>query len=155
MIAAPHTSNMDGVLIIVMAFARKVKINWTGKVELFRPPFKSVLRWFGGIPIDRSKSSGVVKEIANLFKASERLIIAIAPEGTRGKVHKWKTGFHRIAKEAEVPIVLGYLDYSNKRGGFGPIIHPTEDMDDDIKLMRSFYSEIIGRIPERTSDLKN
>lgn len=145
MIAAPHTSNWDLPYTLFVAFAMKVKIYWMGKKELFRPPFGPLLRWLGGIPIDRSKSNGVVGQSIQQLQDAEKLVLTVPPTGTRRKVMHWKTGFYHIAHGAGVPIVLGFLDYGRKMGGVGPLFYPTGDINADMKEIQAFYQDIQGR----------
>lgn len=151
MIAAPHTSNWDFPITMFLAFSLKAKVYWMGKATLFKWPFKTVMRWLGGIPIDRSKSNNMVASTIDVFNSHENLIIIIPPEGTRGKVSYWKSGFYHIAKGAGVPILLGYVDYRRKAGGVGPSIMPTGDMEADMQQICTFYLGVTGKYPEKSS----
>ena len=151
LIAAPHTSNWDLVYMLAIAFALKMKINWMGKDSLFKPPFGIILRWLGGVAIDRSKTNNVVQAMADEFTKRDRLILAVPPAGTRGKRDHWKSGFYHIANTAQVPIVLGYLDYSKKTGGFAGSVMPSGDIASDMDQMRAFYSSVSGKFPEKES----
>ena len=151
MIAAPHTSNWDFPITMFLAFALKAKVYWMGKRSLFSFPFGPVMRWLGGIPIDRSRSNNVVAETVKVFNEHDDLILIVPPEGTRGRVTYWKTGFYRIASGAGVPIVLGFVDYCRKAGGIGPAVFPTGDIDADMEEIRSFYAGISGKYPEKSS----
>lgn len=148
MIAAPHTSNWDFFYTILIAFAFKLKIFWMGKNTIFKKPFGSLMKWMGGIPVNRSKSNNLVDETIAWFNNNERLIIVIPPEGTRKKTTYWKTGFYHIAYGAGVPILLGYMDYKRKVGGLGPLFHPTGSIDDDMARIRNFYSNVTGKKPD-------
>jgi 1-acyl-sn-glycerol-3-phosphate acyltransferase len=150
-IAAPHTSNWDLFHTLVIAFAFRIKINWMGKDTIFRFPFGTICRWLGGIPIDRSKSHNVVEQSVRLFQEREALALVVSPEGTRKKVHSWKTGFYYIAYGAGVPIALGFLDYRRKVGGFGPAFLPTGKIDADMDQIRAFYAGIVGKHAHLTS----
>ena len=150
LVVAPHTSNWDFPYGLFIVFILRAKIYWLGKEAIFRIPLKRFFKWLGGIPIDRSKSSNVVAQSIKRFHENERLILAIAPAGTRKKVKKWKTGFYHIATGANVPIVLGFLDYRRKVGGIGPVIYPTGDFEADIKTIRAFYGGIIGKYPDKS-----
>jgi 1-acyl-sn-glycerol-3-phosphate acyltransferase len=134
---------------LILAFAFKTKISWMGKDALFRPPFGTVLKWLGGIPIDRSRSHNVVSQTMELFRDKEAFILAVPPEGTRKKVRHWKTGFYYIAEGAGVPIVLGFIDYRRKVGGFGPMVTPTGDIEADMKKIKAFYATITGKYPDQ------
>jgi 1-acyl-sn-glycerol-3-phosphate acyltransferase len=144
-IAAPHTSNWDFPITLAVAFALRMKIYWMGKAAMFRWPFAGTLRWLGGIPIDRSQSHNVVEQSIQAFHKLERLIMVVPPEGTRKKVSYWKTGFYHIAKGANVPIVLGFLDYKRKAGGIGPTFYPTGRLEEDLQKIQAFYAAITGK----------
>ena len=147
-IAAPHTSNWDFVYGMSCVFAIGLSVKWMGKDSLFKPPFGGVMRALGGIPIERSEKHGVVESMAEEFNRHDKLVVAITPEGTRGRVQKWKTGFYYIAEKAGLPIVTGFIDYKRKCMGFGPMITPGGDIDEDLKNIRSFYSTITGKRQE-------
>lgn len=149
LIAVPHTTNWDFPITLALAFIFKFDIFWMGKDSLFKGIKGPIMRWMGGIPIDRKSSNNVVQQTINAFDANDRLVITIPPEGTRSKVDKWKTGFYYIAVGAKVPIGLGYLDYKRKAGGFGPTFYPTGDADKDIAEMRKFYAKISGKYAEQ------
>ena len=123
-IAAPHTTNWDFPITLAGTFVLKIKIYWMGKAAIFRWPFGAVCRWLGGIPIERSQSKNVVEQTVNAFNEMDNLIMIIPPEGSRKKVSYWKIGFYHIAKGANVPIVLGFLDYRRKVGGIGTSFIP-------------------------------
>jgi 1-acyl-sn-glycerol-3-phosphate acyltransferase len=146
LIAAPHTSNWDLPYTLMVAFCLRLRIHWLGKASLFRGPFGPVMRWLGGIPVDRSKSNNLVAAAAlAIATAPGPLQLVIPPEGTRGKTRHWKTGFYFIALQAQVPIVLAYIDYPRKRGGLGPVFVPTGDVDKDMVEIKRFYAGIRGR----------
>jgi 1-acyl-sn-glycerol-3-phosphate acyltransferase len=150
-IAAPHTTNWELPTALMMAFAFRIKISWIGKDSLFRPPFGGFFRWLGGIPVDRSRSHGMVEHIVQRFRECEKFVLVMAPEATRTKTDRWRSGFYHIAKGAGVPIVLGFLDYRRKCGGVGPIVIPTGEIGHDMKSIRSFYAGITGKHPEKSS----
>ncbi len=144
-IIGPHTSNWDFVFGIAAIFILDAKISWMGKQPLFRKPFGGIVRWLGGIPIDRSSSHGVVDTMINQYKSMDKFILAIAPEGTRKKVEKWKSGFYRIATGADVPILMACFDYKNKIISFGPLIYPSGNLNADIEDMQLFFEKIRGK----------
>ena len=150
LVGAPHTSNWDLPYTIFIIFVLRGKIYWLGKESLFRRPLKGFFKWLGGIPIDRSRSKNVVAQSIQQFHQNEKLILTIAPAGTRKRVTKWKTGFYHIAHGANVPIALGFLDYRRKLGGIGPFIHPTGNIEADMKTIRAFYDGITGKFPEKS-----
>jgi 1-acyl-sn-glycerol-3-phosphate acyltransferase len=140
-IAAPHTSNVDFVVGMSLVFALSLDASWIGKRELFRGPLAAIFGWLGGIPVDRDSPGGVVEDAIAAFGARDQMILAIAPEGTRKSVARWKTGFHRIAQGAGVPIVCGFFDRGRKLVGFGPAIWPSGDQEADLKKLRSWYGD--------------
>lgn len=150
-IAAPHTTNWELPTALMIAFAFRIKMYWMGKDSLFRRPFCGFLKWLGGIPVNRSKSTGLVAQTIRTFDENEKLVIVIAPEGTRSRTRQWRSGFYHIASGAGVPIVLGYIDYRCKVGGFGPVIIPTGNIEADMKRIRAFYSGITGKHPTKSS----
>ncbi len=145
MIGAPHTSNWDFFYAMLVAFVLKIQVYAMGKKSLTEGMFGWIMKWLGVIPIDRSKSNNVVELTIKQFNCSEKLIIIISPEGTRGKITYWRTGFYYIALGAKIPICLGFIDYDRKIGGIGPLFYPTGDIDADIKTIRKFYNDIKGK----------
>jgi 1-acyl-sn-glycerol-3-phosphate acyltransferase len=147
LIGAPHTSNWDFPLTLGICFALRAKIYWMGKDSLFRGPLGPLMRWLGGIPVTRSRSTSLVQQMVERYQRSDELVVAIAPEGTRDQVSEWKTGFYHIANGAGVPVVLGFLDYRRKTGGIGPVFQPTGDLERDLAEIRAFYADIEGFRP--------
>lgn len=147
-IAAPHSSNWDFIQAIGLMFALRIDVRFIGKAELFRWPLGPIMRRLGGIPVDRNHPQGVVEQTIAAFDAHEKLVVALAPEGTRKPVTSWKTGFYRIAVGAGVPIVPGYFDNRRRAMGFGPPFHPTGDADADLAELRAFYAAL----PRRRSE---
>ena len=153
MIAAPHTSNWDIVYTRAAFELLDLPVKFTIKKEWVNSPMGLILRPLGAIPIDREYRDGkkvsMTQTMTELFDRYEELIVLVTPEGTRQYAPEWKTGFYRVAESANVPVLLGYLDYSKKMAGVGPIIHPTGDIDADIEEIKAFYRTIVGRYPER------
>ena len=148
LIAAPHTSNWDLPYTLMVAFSLRLNIYWMGKASIFRFPFGPVMRWLGGIAVDRSKTNNLVQaSAAALVQADGPVQLVVPPEGTRGKTRHWKTGFYFIALEAQVPIILAYMDYEKKRSGLGPIFQPTGNVEADLAEIKRFYAPIKGRNP--------
>lgn len=150
-IAAPHTSNWDAVIMVAAAYIFRVRISWFIKREAFFFPLGTIIRAVGGIPIDRGARRNVVAQAIEQFQQSERLILAVPPEGTRSKAEGWKTGFYHIAHGAGVPIVLGYLDYRRKVAGLGPAFVPTGDIEADFRVFDEFYAGVTPKFPEHRS----
>ncbi len=144
-IAAPHSSNWDGLIGVVAAFGIGLRINWMGKHQLFRWPLAPVMRAFGGISTDRDSAHGVVDQFAEKLRAADRMWLVLAPEGTRKKVAKWRTGFWHIAARAGVPIIPGYLHYPDKKIGFGAPMMPSDDMEADLAKLYEFYRNFRGK----------
>jgi len=146
MIAAPHTSNWDLPYTLMVAFALRLHVRWMGKASIFRFPFGALMRWLGGIAVDRSKASNTVQASADALKAAVGPVqLVVPPEGTRGKTRHWKTGFYYIALEAGVPIVLAYMDYAKKESGLGPVFQPSGDIEADMARIKAFYAGVKGR----------
>lgn len=148
LIGAPHTSNWDFPLMLMVVLKLELKLHWMGKHSLFMFPFGGLMRWLGGIPIDRRSTHGIVDQVAAQYQQNPQLVVLVPPEGTRKKVHAWKTGFYHIANNAGVPILMGYLDVSRKEAGLADFFYPTGDADADIKKIRAFYATKKGIRPE-------
>lgn len=148
-IGAPHTSNWDFVLVIAAATSLGIRISWMGKHTMFWGPLGLLFRWMGGVPVDRRAKYGVVGESVAAFKRQEKLILGIAPEGTRGRVREWKSGFYRIAEGAHVPILLAAFDYGGKQINLGPVLRPSGDFEHDLALIRAHYAPIRPRYQEK------
>lgn len=147
-IAAPHTSWHDFYIGVLLRAALGIEVNYVGKKALFNSPFGWFFRWTGGVPVNRGNNENQVDAIARLFQEKELFRIAMAPEGTRKKVDKWRTGFYYIAKEANVPIIMFTLDFKNKQNHFSPPFYPTNDKQSDFKYLRGFFKGVEGKVPE-------
>ncbi|WHI45623.1 1-acyl-sn-glycerol-3-phosphate acyltransferase [Microbulbifer sp. JMSA004] len=148
LIGAPHTTNWDGYYFILAALKLKMTPQWMGKDKLFTFPLGGPMRWFGGIAVDRSKANNLVDATARQFKLRKELVIAIPPEGTRGLAERWKTGFYHIARNARVPVVLGYISFPKKEVGIGPIAQFGENLEAELLKLKEFYADKIGKFPE-------
>jgi 1-acyl-sn-glycerol-3-phosphate acyltransferase len=153
-IAAPHTSNWDGIWALIYKVAIGIDIRFFAKAALFWFPLGALLRGLGGIPLDRSKAQSAVAEAVAMFRNNERFYFGLAPEGTRAKREYWKTGFYRIAREAGVPVYLGVIDYSRKRVGIADRLDLTGDTEADLRKCAEFYKDVIGRHPENTTPVR-
>jgi len=151
LVAAPHTSNWDFPIAMAIMLSFKMKLSWLGKESLFLWPFSGFFKFLGGIPIKRSQPGDVVAQSIQAFKDRVKMVMVIAPEGTRKKVMHWKTGFYYIAQGANVPIVLSFLDYFRKVGGFGPTLTQTSKIELDMKTIREFYENITAKIPDQST----
>jgi 1-acyl-sn-glycerol-3-phosphate acyltransferase len=146
LIAAPHTSNWDLPYTLMVAFSLRLTIYWMGKEQIFRFPFRGLMMWLGGIPVQREKSNNLVAASVEAIKAaSGPLQLVVPPEGTRSKTRYWKTGFYHIAVGAQVPIVMAYMDYEKKISGLGPVFEPTGDLDADMAQIKAFYANFKGK----------
>ncbi len=152
-IIAPHTSNWDLFYGAIIALALKLDARFMAKQQLFRRPFGPLMKWLGGVPVDRSASDHTVDQVIRKFNENEKFVLAIAPEGTRRKVKYWKSGFYHIAEGARVPILLGFLDYTAKTGGAGPLVMPSGDLDHDMQVIRKFYLSVTGKYADKSSPL--
>ena len=154
LIAAPHTSNWDFPYLLAFAEYFDVRISWMGKHTFFRWPMGIGARALGGIPVRRHKREDLVTAMARGFDDHEELGLVVPAEGTRSYVEYWKSGFYHIARAAEVPIVMSYLDYTTKTGGFGPAFHPSGDVRKDMDAIRSFYSGRQGKFPALFGEIR-
>lgn len=154
LIAAPHTSNWDMPIMMAIAFAFDADIQWMGKHTIFEGPAGYLFRSLGGVPIVRHSPKGIVEQMVERFGESEALVLTVATEGTRARTPHWKNGFYRIARDANVPVVLAFLDYPNKRGGYGPAIHLTGDVRADMDRIRAFYADKVGKFPEKFGEVR-
>ncbi|MBN4075137.1 MAG: glycerol acyltransferase [SAR86 cluster bacterium] len=149
-IGAPHTSNWDFLLMLAAVFLTRMDVKWMGKNSLFLPIFGGILRWFGGIPIDRSQSHSVVQQMVTEFQSSPSLSLIIAPEGTRKKVSQWKSGFYHIAHQAGVPIMLGVIDAEAKEVRFAGFFKASGNYEEDLPLILEHYHGTKGIIPKNS-----
>lgn len=145
---APHTSNWDFVHGAAAMFALDLKVAFIGKHTLFVWPFSLFFRWMGGIPVDRSAAHGVVGEAIEGFRQSPARVLAIAPEGTRRKVERFKTGFLHIARGAGVPVLLVGLDYATRTVHIGPLFEVGEDIEAERVKVEAHFAKVPGRYPQ-------
>jgi 1-acyl-sn-glycerol-3-phosphate acyltransferase len=153
LVGAPHTSNWDFPLAMLLMYAGGVRFNWIGKDSLFRGPWAAFFRGMGGIPVKRGHNSNFVSQIVDALNRSTHMIIAIAPEGTRSLATRWKTGFYYMALGAGVPLVLGFVDYSRRQVGVGPVIYPSEDIEATFAELRAFYANKTGKFPHKQGEI--
>ena len=148
-VAAPHTSNFDGVLMLAIAGWYRQKLSWMGKASLVRGPFGGLVRRAGCVPVDRSQSSDVVTQMREAFDAADSLHLAISPEGTREANPNWKSGFWHIARSADVPMLIAVLDFGTREMRFEGPMMPSADYDSDVKTIVAHYRTARGRHPEK------
>ena len=148
-IIAPHTSNWDFFYGMLYSWITDFKVSLIIKKEAFFWPTGGLLRKVGGIPIDRSQRGNTVGQIAAMFKKHDTLFLGITPEGSRSLRREWKRGFYFIAMEAQVPIVMSYIDFAKKEAGIGPVFYPTGDYEKDLVVIQDYYRGKIGKHPQQ------
>ena len=146
-ICAPHTCIEDFVIGRCFFWMEGREAKFLIKKEFFKPGLGWLLKRIGGIPVDRSKGNNMVAKTAVVFRNYDELHIVITPEGTRKRVEKWKRGFYYIAELAQVPVVLGFIDFKTKRCGYGPSFIPSGDFDKDWPMIENFYRGMQGKTP--------
>lgn len=154
MIAIPHTSNWDLLYARAAFYIMDVPVRFTIKKEVMVGPLGWFIRALGGLSIDRQKVAGKRKQtyteaMVEMLKKREELVIMVTPEGTRSYAKRWKTGFYHIALGADVPIVIGYLDYKMKHAGIGPMIQPNGNLEEQMEQMKEFGRQVTGKYPEQ------
>lgn len=150
LICAPHTSYSDFIVSVLARRILKIEINFVGKKELFIWPIAWYFKWMGGAPLNRGKAENKVEAMANVIKSHEEFRLAVAPEGTRKKVEKWKSGYYYIALAAGVPIISIGFDYPSKTVHVSEAFYPTGDLTIDEPKLKAFYKNMIGKVPEWT-----
>jgi 1-acyl-sn-glycerol-3-phosphate acyltransferase len=148
-LAVPHTATRDFPIGLGASYKMTVKHGFLGKRELFDGPFGFLFKMMGGIPVDRSASKNMVDQVAALIDREDEFFLVMAPEGTRQRTERWKTGFYYIAKKLNVPIILGYIDFGTKRVGLDKVLYPTWDEAKDFAAIEEFYSTITAMYPEK------
>lgn len=150
LIAAPHTSNQDFFMGLLLRQVVGIKCNFVGKKELFIWPLGYYFRSIGGAPLDRTSGQNKVQAIAAMFETHDEFRLALSPEGTRKKVHQWRTGFYYIAKAANVPIIMFTLDFEHKQNKISEPFYLTDNVIEDLNYIQSFFKDVKGKIPENT-----
>lgn len=148
-IIAPHTSNWDFFLGKLANWSCGQKAKVLVKKEAFKFIIGSLIKMWGGVPIDRSKSENVVDQVVQYFNSNDSFILGITPEGTRKRNPDWKTGFYRIAVKAQVPVFFGYIDFATKKLGMHDFFVPTGDMEKDMLQIKSYYKDMKGYYPDQ------
>ena len=150
----PHTSNWDFIIGVLYKFAVGLPAHWMGKDTLFRWPVRRLLQRIGGIPINRRERTGFVGTLLAEFSRHQWMWLAVAPEGTRSHTDHWKSGFYQIALAGQLPVGLGYIDYSTRTVGVDTYLTLTGDPDEDFGRIRAFYADKRGRRPEAAGDIR-
>jgi len=148
MIAAPHTSNWDLLYALAVYWKENVNAKFLIKDDYTKGIKGILFKWLGAIGVDRSKNNNMVDYAVGLFKKKDKLILLVPAEGTRKKVKKWRMGFYHIAKKANVPVSLGYLNYKDKIAGVGDLLNLSEDFENDMQIIEDFYRDIPAKYPE-------
>lgn len=151
LIAVPHTSNWDFPYFLGVTHTLGIRTHFIAKASLFRWPMGRFMRQVGGVRLDRATAKDTVQQMVEEFGRRSEFVLTIAPEGTRGAVNKWRSGFYQIALGAGVPIVCGFMDYATRTSGLGPVIVPTGDYDADMAPALAFYRGISGKHPARSN----
>ena len=149
LVGAPHTSNWDGVVGLAAAAAADVEFNLFAKRPLFVGPLGTLLRAFGGVPVDQGVPGGLVGRAVQALDEGQARVVVLTPEGTRGRVDAWRTGFHRIAVEARVPVAVGVIDWGRREVGVVGTVVPSGDLDADLGAIGALYAGVQGRRPDR------
>lgn len=148
-IGAPHTSNWDFILMLALVWEMGIDVRWLGKKEIFKGPFGMLFKALGGIPVDRKNPGHLVEDLIAQVKQGEMFGLVIAPDGTRSGNTHWKSGFYRIAREANLPVCMAYIDRDTLTTGLGPSIDLTGDSKADMDKIREFYADKSGFYPDR------
>lgn len=146
-VVAPHTSNWDFFVGVGAMFALGLRATFLGKHTLFRWPLGIVMRWLGGVPVYRHAPRNVVDQTVDHIRRVEQVALGISPEGTRKKLPAWRTGFHYVARGAEIPIVPVALDYSTKTVRFFPMHQPADTVASDVAALGPLFSAGMARYP--------
>jgi len=152
LIAAPHTTNWDFPLMLAMAWLSGLDVHFLGKKSIFNGPAGPFMEWLGGIPVDRENPAGLIEDLVSRLETSERFALVVPAEGTRSKKEYWKSGFYRMAIQADLPVVPSWLDGPSRTGGIGDPIHLTGDVAADMDKIRVFYSDKQGVKPENRTE---
>ena len=148
LVGAPHTSNWDWVLTMLLAWDNDIQIKLLVKKEFFRGPLAPVLRATGAIALDRTDPGTTIRDLLLEAEGDEPFVLGLAAEGTRSRGEYWKSGFYRIAQQTGLPITLAFLDAPSRTVGWGPTFAPTGDVRADMDRIREFYADKTGIKPE-------
>ncbi|MGB3074971.1 MAG: 1-acyl-sn-glycerol-3-phosphate acyltransferase [Chitinophagales bacterium] len=149
MIVAPHTSGWDFIFGAAAKQLLGFDAKYLAKKELFKWPLKNMFVRLGGVPVDRGKHNGMVEAMIDYLNSNEKAIVVFPPEGTRKRTSRWKKGFYHVALGANVPIIMAYIDFKQKKAGMGPYFTPSGDIKADFKIIADFYKDITACHPEK------
>jgi len=148
LVGAPHTSNWDWVLTVMLAWDSDIALKLLVKKEFFRGPLAPVMRATGAVALDRSDPGATIRNLLLEAAGDEPFVLGIAAEGTRSRGEYWKSGFYRIAQQSGLPITLAFLDGPSRTVGWGPTFSPTGNVRADMDRIRAFYADKTGLKPE-------
>ena len=153
-IMAPHTSTWDIIIGMAYMMSSDVKINWVGKKSLFQGPLGIFFKLMGGMPLDRENAKDTVGQVVKIFDTNDRFIYGISPEATRDYRPFWRSGFYHIARRAQVPMLLFFMDFKEKKVGCGPLIETTGDINKDLLKIKEFYDTISAKNPDKMAPIR-
>lgn len=148
LVGAPHTSNWDWVLTMLLAWDYGIHIHLLVKDSLFKGPLAPILRWSGAVELDRDNPGATIRRLIEQSEHDETFLLGIAAEGTRSKGEYWKSGFYRISQQTGLPITLAFLDAPSRTVGWGPTFSLSGDMTADMDVLREFFADKTGIKPE-------
>jgi len=153
-IAHPHTSNWDFIIFLLARWSIRLRCHWVGKHTLFKPPFGWIFKFLDGVPVNRSGGRDSVTAIAEVIGERDHIALGIAPSGSRSYNDHWRSGFYHIGQKAQVPLIMGFIDYGNKVAGISDYaIDLTGDITADMDRIRAFYDGKAGRYPEKQNPI--
>lgn len=150
LVVAPHTSNIDFFVGVAARKILGINVKYLAKSELFKFPIRNLLLNLGGYPVDRSKKNSLVDQVVGYFQDKDDFSLCVTPEGTRGKVEEWRTGFYIMAVKAKVPIVMVGFDYADKEVVISEFFQPSGNMEKDLKHMHDFFGKIMPKHPDKS-----
>ncbi len=150
----PHTSNWDFPVGMLFRFHYGVPIRWAAKDSLFRWPIGGLLKRLGGVPINRRNPVGLIEQLVEEFAHSASMYLCITPEGTRSRTDHWKSGFYRLAMQANLPVGLGFIDFGAKVAGVERWITLTGEVEADLDVIRAYYADKKGFAPDKAGDIR-
>ncbi len=154
MVGAPHTSNWDFLYFYLGALAFNIRISFMIKDSMFKGPLGPILRWMGGVPINRRQRNSLVSQMVKAFAEREEMALLIPPSGTRKRTEYWKSGFYHIARGAKVPLVLAIMDYAHKQVGVARTYELTGDIKQDMAVLRQVYEPVTAKFPHEKSVIR-
>lgn len=152
LLGAPHTSNWDFWLMVMISWRYAIPFRFLAKKSVFWEPLGTIMRALGGIAVDRRLETGLVGSLVEMARRGEQFVVVITPEATRGKVEFWKSGFYRIARDADLPVILGFVDRARMTCGVGPTLELSGDVAADMDRIRAYYSGMVGMRPGLESE---